>query len=76
LRAQDFTWDEAQLDKWLSPPQADIPGLCLPFNGLAKAEQRRAFITHLKHPRREAGRGASCLNSVRHSGSPGPTSWC
>ena len=50
LRVQGFTWDEAQLDKWLTSPQADIPGLCLPFTGLAKAEERRAFIAYLKHP--------------------------
>lgn len=50
MRAQTFTWDEAQLDRWLKNPQADIPGLCLPFTGLAKPEDRHALIAYLKQP--------------------------
>lgn len=48
MRAQTFVWDEAQLDRWLEHPQADIPGLCLPFTGLAKPEARQALIAYLK----------------------------
>lgn len=50
LRAHDFVWDEAQLDRWLKSPQADVPGMCLPFMGLAKPEDRQAFIAYLKNP--------------------------
>lgn len=50
MRAQNHTWDEARLDQWLKAPQADIPGLCLPFMGLAKPEDRQALIAYLKDP--------------------------
>ncbi len=50
LHAQDFAWDEARLDRWLTAPQADFPGMCLPFTGLAKPEDRAAFIAYLKNP--------------------------
>jgi len=50
LRAQNFIWDEARLDAWLKAPQAEIAGLCLPFTGLAKAEDRAALIAYLKNP--------------------------
>lgn len=49
LRAQTYTWDEAQLDRWLQNPQGDIPGLCLPFRGYPKAADRRALISYLKN---------------------------
>ncbi len=50
LSAKNFIWDEARLDNWLKAPQAEIAGLCLPFMGLAKAEDRAALITYLKNP--------------------------
>lgn len=50
LRGQDFTWDEVRLDRWLTAPQANFPGMCLPFTGLPKAEDRAAFIAYLKNP--------------------------
>ena len=50
LRARNFVWDEARLDHWLKAPQADIPGLCLPFTGLSKAQDRAALIAYLKNP--------------------------
>ena len=50
LRARDFRWDEARLDHWLSAPQAEIAGLCLPFTGLAKPADRAALIAYLKQP--------------------------
>lgn len=50
MRAQTFVWDEAQLDRWLEHPQADIPGLCMPFKGLSKPEARKALIAYLKNP--------------------------
>ncbi|MFA7603294.1 MAG: c-type cytochrome [Novosphingobium sp.] len=50
LRAQPFVWDEARLDRFLKSPQADIPGLCVPFLGLPKPEDRAALIAYLKDP--------------------------
>lgn len=50
LRTRNFRWDEARLDRWLSAPQAEIAGLCLPFTGLAKPADRAALIAYLKQP--------------------------
>lgn len=50
MRARRFVWDEAELDRFLKSPQADIAGLCLPFMGLAKPEDRVALIAYLKAP--------------------------
>ncbi|MFA5630175.1 MAG: c-type cytochrome [Porticoccaceae bacterium] len=50
LQAQSFVWDEAQLDKWLERPQQMIPGMCMPFMGLPRAELREALIAYLKNP--------------------------
>lgn len=55
LRAQTFLWDEQRLDRWLKAPQADFPGLCLPFTGLAKPEDRAALIAYLKNPAPQNG---------------------
>jgi cytochrome c len=50
MRAQDFVWDEARLDAFLESPHTLHPGMCLTFNGLAKAEDRAALIAYLKNP--------------------------
>jgi cytochrome c len=52
LQALDIVWDEATLDEWLQRPQAEVPGLCEPFMGMAKAEHRKALIAYLKNPPR------------------------
>lgn len=52
LRAQAFTWDEGQLDLLLQNPQAIVPGLCLPFRGLTRAEDRQALIAYLRQAAR------------------------
>ncbi len=48
LKAQKFTWTEAQLDKWLKAPRALVPGTNMPFTGLSDAGERRAVIAYLK----------------------------
>lgn len=48
LKAQKFTWTEAQLDKWLKGPRALVPGTNMPFTGLSDAGERRAVIAYLK----------------------------
>ena len=48
LKAQKFTWTEAQLDKWLKSPRTLVPGTNMPFTGLSDAGERRAVIAYLK----------------------------
>jgi len=50
MRAQSFKWSEAQLDKLLKRPQAEVADLCLPFTGLARRQDRKALIAYLKNP--------------------------
>lgn len=50
LSAQEFAWDEARLNHWLEHPQEDFPGMCLPFKGFARPEDRAAIIAYLTGP--------------------------
>ena len=47
LRA-GIVWDEAQLDSYLSDPQASISGTRMPFSGIADAAERTDLIAYLK----------------------------
>jgi cytochrome c len=42
------TWDEAELDKYLTKPKEEIPGNKMAFPGLPKAEDRANVIAYLK----------------------------
>ncbi len=42
------TWDDANLDKWLSSPAAMAPGTKMSFAGYADPVQRQAVIAYLK----------------------------
>ena len=44
----DLSWDEANLDKWLTNPAAMAPGTMMAFPGIADAAQRKAVIDYLK----------------------------
>lgn len=57
LRAEDFVWDEEMLDKWLERPQDVVPGMCIPYRGLARPELRKALIAYLKKPGPESTDG-------------------
>lgn len=48
MREQAFVWDEAQFDAWLEKPQEMIPGMCVPYRGLRKPEDREALIAYMK----------------------------
>ena len=48
MKNADITWDEAQLDKYLENPKADIPGNRMAFPGLKKPEERADVIAYLK----------------------------
>jgi cytochrome c len=50
LHQREFVWDEEQLDLWLTKPHEIVPGMCMPFMGLPKAEHRAALIEYLKAP--------------------------
>jgi cytochrome c len=47
LKGAGFTWDDATLDKWLTNPQAFVPGQKMNFK-VAKAEDRADLIAYLK----------------------------
>jgi cytochrome c len=42
-----FTWDAAQLDKWLSGPAADLPGTKMTFPGIKDPKDRTDVIAYL-----------------------------
>ncbi len=48
LRAQDFRWDAAHLDEWLTNPNALAPGTAMAFAGIAEPAERRAIIAYLE----------------------------
>jgi cytochrome c len=48
LKAKGLTWDAATLDRWLSGPQAFVPGTKMSFMGLKDANDRRDVIAYLK----------------------------
>ena len=47
VRSAGFTWDEATLDKWLTGPDALIPGNEMDFS-VPKPEERAAIIRFLR----------------------------
>ena len=47
LRGAGFVWDEATLDKWLTDPQAFLPGVRM-FYHLAEAKDRADVIAYLR----------------------------
>ncbi len=48
LKAKGLTWDAATLDRWLSGPQAFVPGTKMSFPGLKDPTDRRDVIAYLK----------------------------
>jgi cytochrome c len=50
LGADGFTWDEANIDKWIHDPKAMIPDspMALAFPGVADAGERADIIAYLK----------------------------
>jgi cytochrome c len=47
LKATDFVWNDETLDKWLTNPQAFVPGQKMNFK-VAKPEDRADVIAYLK----------------------------
>lgn len=48
LRKRQGVWSEAELDRWLSDPQAYAPGTKMAYAGMKDPAQRRAVIEYLK----------------------------
>ncbi len=48
MAGADITWDEANLDKYLTKPKAFIKGTKMSFAGLKKEAQRADVIAYLK----------------------------
>ena len=48
LKESGITWDEANLDKWLTNPKAMYPKTKMLYPGLKKAEDRANVIEYLK----------------------------
>ena len=48
MKKAGFTWDEAQLDKYLTSPQGLVPGNKMQFPGFPKPEARANVIAYLK----------------------------
>ena len=48
FKAVSWTWTAEQLEQWLATPQAIVPGMCMPFMGIANAEERRALVEYLR----------------------------
>jgi cytochrome c len=48
MKNAGITWNDAELDKYLENPKADIPGNKMAFPGLKKPEERADVIAYLK----------------------------
>ncbi len=48
MAAADITWDEANLDKYLTKPKKFLKGTKMSFAGLKKEAQRADLIAYLK----------------------------
>ena len=48
LRRAAVVWDEPSLDRWLSDPQALVPGNLMTFPGVKDVQQRADLVAYLK----------------------------
>jgi cytochrome c len=48
MKRTDIVWNEATLDKWLTDPEAFIPGTSMTFPGLRDGKAREDVIAYLK----------------------------
>ena len=47
LKAQDFTWDPAHVDMWITNPAKAVPGTKMTFAGLPNPKDRSDVIAYL-----------------------------
>lgn len=48
MREQAFVWDVERLEAWLEKPQEMVPGMCMPYFGLRRENDRAALMTYLQ----------------------------
>ena len=48
MRRSGLTWDRATLDRYLTDPQAAVPGTRMPYSGMPNADDRKALIDYLE----------------------------
>ncbi len=47
MKAQTFTWTPEMLDRWLTKPDAAVPGTMMAFEGIPAKADRDAVIAYL-----------------------------
>ena len=52
LRASNWSWDAATLDRFLANPRRALPGTIMTFIGLKSAEERAAVVCYLREAAR------------------------
>ena len=50
MKATAFSWTPVMLDKWLTRPNALVPGTSMAFEGMASEADRQALIAYLAKP--------------------------
>jgi cytochrome c len=48
MKTQDFLWDDAHLDRWLTNPSDLVPGTAMAFGGVSSEADRAAIIAYLR----------------------------
>ncbi|USG60625.1 cytochrome c family protein [Sneathiella marina] len=48
MKAADLTWDDSNLDQYLTKPRAFVKGTKMSFAGIKKESQRQDLIAYLK----------------------------
>lgn len=48
VKSSGITWNEQTIDKWISGPQAVLPGTKMTYGGLKDEQKRRDVIAFLK----------------------------
>ncbi len=50
MQQAHLVWDAATLDRWLTNPNALVPGTAMAFAGLPSEQDRQAVIAYLRDP--------------------------
>lgn len=67
LQASGITWTPEILDKWITDPDAVVPGnnMAPPFPGVADEKQRSAIISFLQHDTAQAAKSPAEKSPTR-----------
>jgi cytochrome c len=52
MKSKSITWTPAMLDRWLTKPDAVVPGTIMAFEGMPNEADRKALIAFLATPPR------------------------